>query len=48
MLYDPAGGMFRGHSGEDRCDAVDGVGCLLSALLYLATGRRPSGYPLFR
>jgi hypothetical protein len=34
-------GMFRGHAGEDRYDAVDGVGYLLLALLYLQTGRRP-------
>jgi hypothetical protein len=34
------GGMFRGHAGEDRYDAVDGVGYLLLALLYLETGRR--------
>ncbi len=33
-------GMFRGHAGEDRYDAVDGVGYLLLALLYLETGRR--------
>lgn len=36
-----AGRMFRGHTGEDRCDAVDGVGYLLLALLYLETGRQP-------
>jgi hypothetical protein len=34
-------GMFRGHAGEDRYDAVDGVGYLLLALLYLDTGKRP-------
>jgi hypothetical protein len=28
-------GMFRGHPGEDRCDAVDGVGVLLDALMDL-------------
>ncbi len=36
-----AGRMFRGHTGEDRYDAVDGVGYLLLALLYLETGRQP-------
>jgi len=39
QLY--AGRMFRGHSGEDRYEAVDGVGYLLLALLYLETGRPP-------
>jgi hypothetical protein len=39
VLY--AHGMFRGHPGEDRYDAVDGVGFLLLALLRLATGREP-------
>lgn len=34
-------GMFRGHAGEDRYDAVDGVGYLLLALLYLETRRKP-------
>lgn len=34
-------GMFRGHAGEDRYDAVDGVGYLLLALMYLETGRKP-------
>jgi hypothetical protein len=32
--------MFRGHAGEDRYDAVDGVGYLLLSLLYLETGKR--------
>ena len=36
-----AGGLFRGHVGEDRYDAVDGVGFLLLSLLHLATGRPP-------
>ncbi len=31
-------GMFRGHTGEDRYDAVDGVGWLLLALLRLHAG----------
>jgi hypothetical protein len=34
-------GMFRGHAGEDRYDAVDGVGFLLLALYSLDTGERP-------
>lgn len=34
-------GMFRGHPGEDRYDAVDGVGYLALALLYLETGEPP-------
>lgn len=36
-------GMFRGHGGEDRYDAVDGVGYLLLALIYLDTGQPPNG-----
>ena len=32
--------MFRSHAGEDRYDAVDGVGYLLLALIYLETGRK--------
>lgn len=36
------GGMFAGHPGEDRYDAVDGVGYLLLALLRLATGGTPA------
>lgn len=34
-------GMFRSHASEDRYDAVDGVGFLLLALIYLETGRKP-------
>ena len=34
-------GMFRGHPGEDRYDAVDGVGFLMLGLLYLHTGDPP-------
>ncbi len=34
-------GMFRSHPGEDRCDAVDGPGILLLALLYLDRGEEP-------
>ena len=33
-----AHGLFRGHPGEDRYDAVDGVGFLALALIQLATG----------
>ena len=39
VLY--AQGMFRGHPGEDRYDAVDGVGFLMLGLLYLHTGAPP-------
>lgn len=35
-----AHGMFRSHAGEDRYDAVDGVGYLLLALIYLETGKK--------
>jgi hypothetical protein len=35
-----AHGMFRSHAGEDRYDAVDGVGYLLLALIYLGTGKK--------
>jgi len=41
QLYDPAAGMFRSHPGEDRCDAVDGIGILFLALLALETGTEP-------
>jgi hypothetical protein len=41
QLYSPRAGMFRGHPGEDRCDAVDGVGILFLALCYLETGQEP-------
>jgi hypothetical protein len=34
-------GIFRGHPGEDRYDAVDGVGYLLLVLLRLHTGGEP-------
>jgi hypothetical protein len=34
-------GMFRTHAGENRADAVDGIGYLLLALLYLHTGEPP-------
>lgn len=36
-----SGQMFRGHTGEDRYEAVDGVGYLLLALLYLETHKQP-------
>jgi hypothetical protein len=35
MLYHAKSGLFRGHAGEDRYDAVDGVGILGEALLRL-------------
>ncbi|MFS0727540.1 hypothetical protein [Paenibacillus sp. 1P07SE] len=38
-----AHGMFRGHPGEDRYDAVDGVGYLALSLMYLDTGEEPDG-----
>ena len=34
-LYEPRLGMFRSRTGSDRCDAMDGPGFLLLALLYL-------------
>ena len=34
-------GMFRTHPGEDRTDAVDGLGFLFAALAYLETGAEP-------
>jgi hypothetical protein len=34
-------GMFRGHPGEHRYDAVDGVGFLALSLLWLDSGSRP-------
>lgn len=36
------GDRFRTHPGEDRCDAVDGLGLLILALLWLSTGVRPA------
>jgi hypothetical protein len=39
-------GMFRGHPGEDRYDAVDGVGFLALALIELSSGQSPDGYGL--
>lgn len=42
-LYVNEAGMFRSHPGEDRCDAVDGPGILLLALLYLDTGKSSTG-----
>lgn len=44
LLY--CDGMFRTHTGEDRADAVDGLGFLLLALLYLARRRKPPTYGL--
>lgn len=37
-------GMFRGHAGEDRYDAIDGVGFLLHGLLDLAAATSDSRY----
>jgi hypothetical protein len=33
--------MFRSHPGEDRADAVDGLGILFLALAELETGAAP-------
>lgn len=33
--------MFRGHPGENRYDAVDGVGILSLTLMWLETGKKP-------
>jgi hypothetical protein len=41
QLYSPSAKMFRGHPGEERCDAVDGIGILFLALMYLQTGKIP-------
>ena len=35
------GDLFRGHPGEDRYDAVDGVGCLMLGLMRWETGSDP-------
>lgn len=40
-LHSPQAGMFRSHPGEDRCDAVDGLGILFLSLLDLETGTDP-------
>lgn len=40
-LYSKPAGMFRSHPGEDRCDAVDGMGILFLSLLSLETGTEP-------
>ena len=40
-LYSEEAGMFRSHPGEDRCDAVDGMGFLFLALISLETGNEP-------
>lgn len=39
--------MFRGHPGEDRYDAVDGVGILSLSLLWLETSQKPDMMGLF-
>ncbi len=41
QLYSKSAGMFRSHPGEDRCDAVDGMGILFLSLLSLETGTEP-------
>lgn len=38
-LYSSQAGMFRSHPGEDRCDAVDGMGILFLALMKLESGQ---------
>jgi hypothetical protein len=40
-LYVEKHGMFRTHFGEDRTEAVDGLGVLFLALMYLETGEEP-------
>jgi hypothetical protein len=40
-LWVEEAGMFRTHPGEDRTDAVDGLGYLFAALTYLETGEEP-------
>jgi hypothetical protein len=40
-LYCESARMFRSHPGEDRCDAVDGLGILFLSLIYLETGTEP-------
>ena len=40
-LWVEEAGMFRTHPGEDRTDAVDGLGYLFAALIYLETGEEP-------
>lgn len=41
-LYIPESGAFRSHPGENRCDAIDGPGILMLALLYLQTNQEPN------
>ena len=40
-LHVPEAKMFRSHPGEDRCDAVDGMGMLFLSLLQLESGKEP-------
>jgi hypothetical protein len=40
-LWCDEAGMFRSHPGEDRVDAVDGLGILFLALMELETNREP-------
>ncbi len=42
-----AGDMFRSHPGEDRYDAVDGIGILSLSLLWLDTGEKPEMMGLY-
>lgn len=42
-----SGRMFRGHQGEDRYEASDGVGWLLLGLLELSSGEQLQMYDLF-
>lgn len=37
-LHHRGTGIFRSHPGEERCDAVDGIGLLFLALIYLECG----------
>lgn len=41
QLHHRPAGMFRSHPGEERCDAVDGIGLLFLALIYLERGEEP-------
>jgi len=45
ILY--AHDMFRSHPGENRYDAVDGVGLLSLTLMWLETGEKPDMMGLF-
>lgn len=43
-LFVSSAGMFRSHPGEDRADAVDGLGILFLALISLETGNEPDSF----